>query len=147
MPINITAHETPATPADMPAHDESRIIRACERGFVPDALVRAGMRMLIRQRLTDEHANDNALRMKAFERLLAELRASPIAIDTQAANAQHYELPDAFFEAHLGPRLKYSCGFYPRGDESLAQAELLTALGAPPASFAFFNKLINACSS
>jgi cyclopropane-fatty-acyl-phospholipid synthase len=51
------------------------------------------------------------------------LRASPIAIETQAANAQHYELPTSFFEAHLGPRLKYSCGYYPRGDETLAQAE------------------------
>jgi cyclopropane-fatty-acyl-phospholipid synthase len=122
-PMTIATHDTPATPADMPALDESRIIRACERGFVPDVLVRAGMRMLIRQRLVDEHAHDDALRTQAFERLLAELRASPIAIDTQAANAQHYELPDAFFEAHLGPRLKYSCGFYPRGDETLAQAE------------------------
>ncbi|BBU31909.1 cyclopropane-fatty-acyl-phospholipid synthase [Burkholderia sp. THE68] len=119
--MNITARDTPA---DMPALDESRIIRACERGLVPDALVRAGMCMLIRQRLIDEHAHDNALRTQAFERLLAELRASPIAIHTQAANTQHYELPDAFFEAHLGPLLKYSCGLYPRGDETLAQAEL-----------------------
>ncbi|WP_106855095.1 SAM-dependent methyltransferase [Caballeronia novacaledonica] len=122
--MNIAARETPATPADMPALDESRIVRACERGFVPDALVRAGMRLLIRRRLIDEHASDNALRTEAFDRLLAELRASPIAIATQAANAQHYELPDAFFEAHLGPRVKYSCGFYPRGGETLAQAEL-----------------------
>jgi cyclopropane-fatty-acyl-phospholipid synthase len=122
--MNTTARETPALPADMPAFNESRIIRACERGLVPDMLVRAGMRMLIRQRLMDEHANDNALRTQAFEQFLTELRASQIAIDTQAANAQHYELPDAFFEAHLGPRLKYSCGFYPRGDETLEQAEL-----------------------
>ncbi|MDR5795535.1 MULTISPECIES: cyclopropane-fatty-acyl-phospholipid synthase family protein [unclassified Caballeronia] len=125
--MNITARDTssaPAAPADMPALDESRIIRACERGLVPDALVRAGMRLLIRQRLIDEYANDNAQRTQAFERFLNELRASPIAIDTHAANAQHYELPDAFFEAHLGPRLKYSCGLYPRGDETLAQAEL-----------------------
>ena len=115
---------TTALPSDIPTFDESRIIRACERGLVPDALVRAGMRMLIRRRLIDEHANDDALRTQASERFVKELRASPIAIDTQAANAQHYELPDAFFEAHLGPRLKYSCAFYLRGDETLAQAEL-----------------------
>ncbi|SAL00302.1 cyclopropane-fatty-acyl-phospholipid synthase [Caballeronia fortuita] len=128
--MNVTARETPApraapaTPADMPALDGSRVIRACERGFVPDALMRLGMRALMRRRLIDEHADDPAQRTQAFQRFLDELRASPIAIDTQAANAQHYELPDAFFEAHLGPRLKYSCGYYPRGDETLAQAEL-----------------------
>ncbi|SAL76201.1 cyclopropane-fatty-acyl-phospholipid synthase [Caballeronia peredens] len=121
--MNVTARETtalpatPASPADMPALDESLLIRTCERGLVPDALMRLGMRALLRRRLADEHAHD-------VERFVEELRASPIAIDTQAANAQHYELPDAFFEAHLGPRLKYSCGFYPRGDETLAQAEL-----------------------
>lgn len=49
---------------------------------------------------------------------VAELKASPIAIETQAASAQHYELPGAFFEAHLGPLRKYSCAYYPRGDES-----------------------------
>jgi cyclopropane-fatty-acyl-phospholipid synthase len=118
--MSITVTETPRA---MPARDESRVIRACERGWLPDALVRAGMRTLIRQRLRDEHADDIAEHTLAFERLLSELRASPIAIETQAANAQHYELPGAFFEAHLGPRLKYSCGYYPRGDETLGQAE------------------------
>ncbi len=108
----------------MPALDDSPVIRACERGWLPDALVRLGRRPLIHQRLRDEHAGDIARRTQAFDALLADLRASPIAIDTQAANAQHYELPGAFFEAHLGPCLKYSCGYYPRGDETLAQAEL-----------------------
>lgn len=76
------------------------------------------MRTLIRQRLRDEHADDIAAHTQAFDLLLTELRASPIAIETQAANVQHYELPGAFFEAHLGPRLKY-----PRGDESPGEAE------------------------
>jgi cyclopropane-fatty-acyl-phospholipid synthase len=119
--MNVTARETPAS---LPALDESPIIRACERGLVPDALMRTGMRALMRRRLADEHAHDDARRTQAFERFLTELRASPIAIETQAANTQHYELPDAFFEAHLGPHLKYSCAYYPRGGETLAQAEL-----------------------
>lgn len=99
------------------------LVRACERGWLPDAWVRAGMRTLIRQRLRDEHAGDDEHRAERFEVLLRELRASPIAIETLAANAQHYEVPGAFFEAHLGPRLKYSCGFYANGNETLAQAE------------------------
>lgn len=99
------------------------LIRWCERGWLPDALTRAGMRTLVRQRLAEETARYGRDRSHTFEALLNELRASPIAIDTHAANAQHYEIPGAFFEAHLGPRLKYSCGYYPRGNETLAQAE------------------------
>jgi hypothetical protein len=32
----------------------------------------------------------------------------PIAIETDAANEQHYELPPEFFDACLGPNLKYA---------------------------------------
>jgi cyclopropane-fatty-acyl-phospholipid synthase len=103
--------------------DDHWIIRCCERGWLPDALIRAGMRRLIGARLRDEGARNSERRVEAFQRLLTELRSSPIAIETPAANAQHYEVPAAFFEAHLGPRMKYSCGYYPRGDETLAQAE------------------------
>jgi cyclopropane-fatty-acyl-phospholipid synthase len=120
--MNVTASPTTESRA-MPALDESRVIRACERGWLPDPLVRLGMRGLIRQRLRDEHAHDMTRRSQAFDALLQDLRASPIAIETHAANAQHYEVPGAFFEAHLGPRLKYSCGYYPRGGETLAEAE------------------------
>jgi cyclopropane-fatty-acyl-phospholipid synthase len=99
------------------------LIRCCERGWLPDALIRRGMRALMRERLKAEHADDGELRAQALDVLLAELRASPIAVETQAANTQHYEVPGAFFRAHLGPHLKYSCGLYPSGDETLGQAE------------------------
>lgn len=99
-------------------------IRQCERGRFPDALVRAGMRRLMQQRLLDEGGMDGELRSRRFNRLLDELRACPIAIETDVANTQHYELPPEFFEAHLGPHLKYSCCLYPTGTETLAQAEL-----------------------
>ncbi|QGZ65539.1 SAM-dependent methyltransferase [Paraburkholderia acidisoli] len=117
-----------ASPSASPAatgsgYDENFAIRCCERGWLPDWLIRAGMRTLMRQRLAAEHANDGARRAEALETLIAQLRASPIAIETQAANTQHYEIPGEFFAAHLGPRLKYSCAYYPRGDETLAQAE------------------------
>lgn len=112
------AHNPPAAP-----YEESWPIRFCERGWLPDWLIRAGMRTLIRQRLADEHADDGELSANAFEALVAALRASPIALHTQDANAQHYEVPAAFFAAHLGARLKYSGGYYPRGDETLDQAQ------------------------
>jgi len=95
----------------------------CERGWVPDFLARIGMRGLMRQRLLDEAMDDGEERSRRFSRLLDDLRASPIAIETQGANNQHYEVPAEFFHAHLGPRLKYSGCLYPSGGETLAQAE------------------------
>jgi cyclopropane-fatty-acyl-phospholipid synthase len=75
------------------------------------------------QRLRDEAIHNGELRARRLNRLLDDLRSSPIAIETQAANTQHYEVPASFFHAHLGPHLKYSCCLYPRGKETLAQAE------------------------
>ncbi|MEW6168649.1 MAG: class I SAM-dependent methyltransferase [Pseudomonadota bacterium] len=98
-------------------------IDLCERGYVPDALARLGMRQLIKRRLRDEAARDGEVRSQRYSRFLDELRASPIAIETGAANAQHYEVPAEFFRLHLGPRLKYSCALYPTGRETLAEAE------------------------
>jgi cyclopropane-fatty-acyl-phospholipid synthase len=46
-----------------------------------------------------------------------------VAIAVEQANAQHYETPAEFFQLVLGPRLKYSCGLFENGNESLAQAE------------------------
>lgn len=99
------------------------VIDLCERGLIPDRLSRAGMRALMKRRLTDEANGDGEARSARYNRFLDELRASPIAIETQAANAQHYEVPAEFFHRHLGPRLKYSCCLYPTGSETLAQAE------------------------
>jgi cyclopropane-fatty-acyl-phospholipid synthase len=96
------------------------IIDLCERGWIPDPLARFGMRRLVAQRLREESAGDPAARHAAFER---ELRASPIAVHAQDANAQHYEVPAEFFRLHLGPRLKYSCCVYDGAGTTLAQAE------------------------
>ena len=41
-----------------------------------------------------------------------ELQDSPLAIHTDDANAQHYELPADFFKLCLGGRLKYSGCYY-----------------------------------
>ncbi|WP_428309674.1 SAM-dependent methyltransferase [Hydrocarboniphaga sp.] len=99
------------------------VIQLCERGLIPDSLTRLGMRKLMGQRLVEEMNNDGEARSARYNALLDNLRASPIAINTQDANTQHYEVPAEFFHLHLGPRLKYSCALYVNGDETLAQAE------------------------
>lgn len=98
------------------------VIDLCERGLIPDVLSRYGMRKLMERRLIDEANLDGEVRSRRFNAFLDELRASPIAVETGAANEQHYEVPAAFFHAHLGPRLKYSCCLYPTGNETLGEA-------------------------
>ena len=98
-------------------------IDLCERGLIPDTLTRYGMRKLMEKRLVDEANQDGEARSRRFNAFLAELKAAPIAIETKAANEQHYEVPAAFFHKHLGPQLKYSCCLYPIGNETLAEAE------------------------
>lgn len=99
------------------------LIELSERGYVPDALLRLGIRRLCAQRLREEHAGDAVAAWSRFRTLLEALRASPLAIETDAANRQHYEVPARFFELCLGRRLKYSSAYYARGDESLDAAE------------------------
>jgi cyclopropane-fatty-acyl-phospholipid synthase len=88
-----------------------------DRGLVPDWVIRRAIRRRCAARLELERARKNR---KAF---LADLRNSPIALHTDLANQQHYEVPPAFFAEVLGPRRKYSCGLWEQGVETLAEAE------------------------
>jgi cyclopropane-fatty-acyl-phospholipid synthase len=98
-------------------------IDLAERRWLPDALVRFGMRRLIAGRLKFEtRGGEDAIALRQ-QQFVAELDASPIAIETQAANTQHYEVPAEFFKLHLGARMKYSSCLYATGRESLADAE------------------------
>ncbi|MEJ2247742.1 MAG: class I SAM-dependent methyltransferase [Acidobacteriota bacterium] len=101
----------------------SLLIRFAESDFAPDSLIRFGIRSLIRQRIHNErqkNIKDPQLQSRTFTEFL---RHSPIAVDTKAANEQHYEVPTDFFRMTLGKRLKYSCCYYPSGNETLDQAE------------------------
>jgi len=53
----------------------------------------------------------------------AELATSPVALDADKANEQHYEVPPEFFELVLGPHLKYSSAYWPEGTRDLGDAE------------------------
>ena len=52
-----------------------------------------------------------------------ELKNSPIAISTNDANEQHYEVP-AFFKYVMSDNLKYSCCWYENDSDDLMQAEI-----------------------
>jgi cyclopropane-fatty-acyl-phospholipid synthase len=118
------AIEAPAAAAVAAPRSVVSLIDWCERGLVPDALTRLGMRMLMRTRLKQEGMGGAEASVARLAALVRELRASPIAIETASANQQHYEVPAAFFHSHLGPCLKYSSCLYPTGNETLAEAEI-----------------------
>ena len=59
----------------------------------------------------------------AAEAFVASLRDAPLALLTDKANEQHYELPPAFFGAVLGRHRKYSSGWWPEGVTDLDAAE------------------------
>ncbi|HWA24220.1 MAG TPA: cyclopropane-fatty-acyl-phospholipid synthase family protein [Lacunisphaera sp.] len=91
-----------------------------EKDLLPDPLLRFGIRRLLGQRLREIDHPSPAEQVAGFA---ASLRTLPIAINTAASREQHYEVPTAFYQRCLGPRLKYSSAFYTRGDETLAEAE------------------------
>ncbi len=95
-----------------------------ERGLLPDSVIRAGIRRLLRRRLVElerEADTDTALAEKL--RFIESMRQGPIAPVPHKANEQHYELPPGFFEQVLGTHLKYSSGFWTPNATSLSDAE------------------------
>lgn len=94
-------------------------ILAAERAPLPDTATRAGIGWLVAQ-----SRRKLAAVPIADEEFAQQMASTPIAEHPQAANAQHYELPAAFFDRTLGPAKKYSCCFYEEGATSLAEAEV-----------------------
>jgi cyclopropane-fatty-acyl-phospholipid synthase len=119
--MSISVADVYELPQEQPA---TGLLGLAERGVLPDPLVRYGIRRLCAQRLRAETGGGLDLQAARFTERLEILRESPVAIHTAVANAQHYELPPAFFELCLGKRLKYSSCYYTRGDESLDEAEV-----------------------
>jgi cyclopropane-fatty-acyl-phospholipid synthase len=99
------------------------LIELVENGRIPDLLTRAGIRLLLLQRLREQAQEGPDQEWQAMMTFVEEMRQSPIALHTQEANEQHYELPPRFFELVLGPHLKYSCCHFPEGVTGLEYAE------------------------
>ena len=93
------------------------------RGLLPDVVVRAGIRRLLRRRLREEDRGSDAAQRAHLTGYVAALRRAPIALHTGDANAQHYEVPAEFYRLVLGRRLKYSSAYWPAGVDDLDEAE------------------------
>lgn len=94
-----------------------------EKNKLPDFLIRIGIRNLLKQRLKDEDMGNPAAQLKHFEKLIADLKNSPIAVNTADANEQHYEVPTQFYQYCLGKHLKYSSGLWNAGVTEIDQSE------------------------
>ncbi|MDP9065127.1 MAG: cyclopropane-fatty-acyl-phospholipid synthase family protein [Pseudomonadota bacterium] len=98
-------------------------MRLLERGLLPDAVIRFGIRRLLRERLDEENRGGPEAQQRHLMQLITRLKQSPVAINTGDANLQHYELPCGFFERVLGKRLKYSACYYRHPGDTLDEAE------------------------
>jgi cyclopropane-fatty-acyl-phospholipid synthase len=93
---------------------------AAERMDLPDPLLRAAIGAMV-ARSARQLAGPGQATDAAFAAAMHDL---PVALHTDAANAQHYELPAAFFGHALGRHRKYSSCYFATGNETLDDAEL-----------------------
>ncbi len=98
-------------------------IELAETGWIPDVVIRLGIRRLLARRLREISSADVVAAEEHLADFTARLRSSSLAIATDRANEQHYEVPAEFFERVLGPRLKYSACDFATPEVTLAAAE------------------------
>jgi len=94
-----------------------------EQGLVPDTVIRAGIRRLLRERLAEIRAADAEQSGERAEAFAAAMDQAPVALVPEKANEQHYEVPAEFFAQVLGANRKYSSCWWPAGVERLDEAE------------------------
>ncbi len=97
--------------------------RLLEKNLIPDFLIRRGIRSLNRLRLRQESEPTAERQQEKLNALVEFLKKSPIAVMTDKANEQHYEVPAAFYELCLGKNRKYSSAYYPEKKSTLDEAE------------------------
>jgi cyclopropane-fatty-acyl-phospholipid synthase len=91
--------------------------------ILPDSILRRGIRKRLSETLR-EHQQPNQQAQKAsLEKYIADLKTMPIAISTDDANEQHYEVPTKFYQLVLGENLKYSSGYWTDTSTSFNESE------------------------
>ncbi len=95
-------------------------------GLIPDIWIRVLLRYKLGQ--YEEYIgnlSENSLR-QVKDQFISAASEGPIAIQTQAANSQHYEFPTAFYSSILGSTLKYSGSLWNSNANNLETADLET---------------------
>ena len=94
-----------------------------ERGLMPDFFIRAGIRNLCRKRLQQCKTDDCEANAQLVEDYIRSVDQAPLAVLTEKANEQHYEVPAAFYHRVLGQNLKYSSCYFEDFVSDLTTAE------------------------
>jgi len=90
------------------------------KGYLHDFLIRAGIKRQLKNRL--KQLEENAA--SGFqEEWIKQLTTGSIAVMTDAANQQHYEVPSDFFCLVLGRHMKYSSGNWAVAEADLDDSE------------------------
>jgi cyclopropane-fatty-acyl-phospholipid synthase len=103
-------------------------IKLAERGWVPEFILRKGIRKLLGDRLEELQAQFGEDPERELNEWIEHMRQAPVACVPEKANEQHYEVPPEYFLKVLGKNLKYSCCLYPEGLQGgldAAEAEML----------------------
>ncbi len=90
---------------------------------VPDWVTRVGLRIILRRSTHQRYQVGLEERDARRRALIQKLKQSPIAVHTDDANRQHYEVPPRFFRLVLGKWLKYSCCYWPADVQTIDEAE------------------------
>jgi cyclopropane-fatty-acyl-phospholipid synthase len=93
-------------------------------GLVPDSLIRLGIRIRLSDHLNILETASIEDDLKKKLSIIDELKTMPIAIATDEANEQHYEVPAAFYDMCLGPRKKYSSGLWEGANCTFEESEV-----------------------
>ena len=96
-----------------------------ESGYLPDSLIRHGIRRLLQQRLKEIHISDIDRMAEDQSTFISSMDDSPVALLPDRANEQHYEVPQEFYRHVLGQLQKYSCCYWGENTGSLETAEKL----------------------
>ncbi|KAL0904014.1 hypothetical protein M5K25_026083 [Dendrobium thyrsiflorum] len=100
------------------------VLVSLERNLLPDAVVRRLTRVLLAARLRQGYLSSAYLQLSQLIRFKNALEDLPIAMETDKAKSQHYELPTSFFKLVLGKNLKYSCCYFEESTSTLEDAEV-----------------------
>jgi len=95
------------------------------RNILPDPVLRLGIRRRLADTLKEHRRPDEEGRRRALMEHIQGLKSSPLAIATDEANEQHYEVPTRFYQLVLGRHLKYSSGYWPNSETTFDESEAI----------------------
>lgn len=91
--------------------------------LIPDPVLRAASRKSAAARLRNEERGGVEAQEGRLREMVGRMKSGAIAEQVETANQQHYEVPSEFFELFLGPRRKYSSGYWAGENADLPGSE------------------------